>query len=141
MRQKDKTRVYRRAVVMGLLVLGIILFAVLSMSGKGDTEAWAVVSIGLAVLLFAIFFMSRQLRSIREGFPLEDEFSNKVKLKAESGAFKFSIYWILALMWYNMIAGDTSAHVLDASDVMALAIIGMGTAFVALWFYYTKKGV
>jgi len=141
MTQKDKRRIYVGTTVMGLLALGIIYFSLFSISGRESARAWAMISISIAILLLAIFFMLRRLRTIKQGFPLEDELSSNVKLKAESRAFRFSLNWLLVIMWYNFFAEYFGWYLLNAGDVIAIAIIGMLASFMSLWLYYNRRGL
>ena len=73
---------------------------------------------------------------------MEDERSKKVVMQASAASFQFSLYWLLAISWFEPFFARVLFGVekLDASQTVGGAIAGMAIFFFIFWFYYDKKG-
>lgn len=95
----------------------------------------------LIVVAFMVFFILRRYRDIKEGMPLEDERSKKVIMQAAAKSFYFSLYWLLAISWFeSFFAKMFGSQQLTASQTTGGGIAGMAIFFIASWIYYDRKG-
>ncbi len=138
---KDKTRLALITIVTVLLLGTISLYVYQIISHKnvnlGSSLAFV---IPLLVIVFMTIFITRRYRDIKQGQPLEDERSKKVTTKAAAMAFYITMYWLLALSWFEeFFAGMFGVEHLDAGQVVGGAIAGMAIAWVSFWIYYNKK--
>ena len=140
---KDKTRLILMTIIT-LLVLGTsILYGLTTISkGKFNTGALIPFMIPLMVVILMIFFIARRYNDIRQGMPFEDERSKKVVTQAAAQSFYVSLYWLLAISWFEPFFAKNlfGLEKLDAGQTVGGAICGMTIFFFAFWFYYNKKG-
>jgi len=97
--------------------------------------------IPLLIIVFMAFFILRRYKDIKQGQPLEDERSKKVMNQAAAKSFYISLYWLLAISWFESVfAKMFGLDKLDASQTVGGGIAGMAIIFFVCWFYYNKKG-
>lgn len=98
--------------------------------------------IPLIVIVFMLFFIIRRYRDIKQGMPLEDERSIKIITQAAAKSFYVSLYWLLAISWFEPFFADKlfGLDKLDASQTVGGGIAGMAIFFFVFWLYYNKKG-
>jgi putative effector of murein hydrolase len=141
--KNDKLRLTIITVGTILLLAGAALYASQSIITKeknlGDLIPFLIT---VTVVLFMIFFIKRRYKDIKEGMPMEDERSKKVLMQAAAASFQFSLYWLLAISWFEPFFARVlfGAQKLDASQTVGGAIAGMAIFFFIFWFYYDKKG-
>jgi len=129
--------------IAALSVPAIILFySLFAFSGK-DSNLGIVISLAvlLIVVVFMVFFIIKRYKSIRDNLPAEDERSRKVLVNAAAKSFYVSLYWLLAIGWFEDSLADLfGINQLTASQAAGLAIAGMALLFFSFWLYYDKKG-
>lgn len=141
--RKDKVRLIFIMVVTVSLLLTTVLYVITSISkggvNTGNLFSFAVPLIGVA---FGIFFISRGYKDVKLGVPLEDERSKKVLTQAAARTFYFSLYWLLAISWFEPYFAKSlfGTEKLDASQIVGGAIGGMTIFFIISWLYNNKKG-
>lgn len=141
--EKDKRRLILISAVAILLLIGIALYAFMSVSKRemnlGD---FIPVVIPLIIIIFMAFFIVRRYRDIKQGMPPEDERSRKVMVNAASKSFYVSLYWLLLISWLEPFFARVlfGTEKLDASQTVGGAIAGMAVCFFLFWFYYDRKG-
>tara|TARA_R110002073_G_scaffold108336_9_gene243659 strand:- start:90689 stop:91027 length:339 start_codon:yes stop_codon:yes gene_type:complete len=92
---------------------------------------------GLSILLigFGLYFKVLRFNNEKLGLTSDDEFSKRIKEKAASKAFRFSIY-----MWFFVIIFLTNTEP-RAKIIIGLGFLGMGLIFFLNWLYYSKVGI
>lgn len=137
-----------RARVIGISIVTILVlssFALLSLTliqnGRVSQGGLMVIITGVLVI-FAIKMLKDQYEHTKDGFPVEDEMSKKVRMKAMSWAFLAGIYWLLALGWYDNLATDFygASPFRDPSQATGAGILGMAVMFGIFWAYFNWKG-
>jgi len=133
-----------RLIVMAILAVLVLCTAILYFISRKETNSGALVPflIPVIVVVFMIFFITRRYKDVKEGMPMEDERSKKVVMQASAASFQFSLYWLLAISWFEPFFARTLFGVekLDAGQTVGGAIAGMAIFFFIFWFYYDKKG-
>ena len=99
-------------------------------------------AIPLIIIVFMVFFIVRRYRDIKSGMPLEDERSRKVVTMAAAKSFYVSLYWLLAISWFNDLFAEKifGLDQLTASQTVGGGIAGMALLFFGFWIYYDRKG-
>jgi uncharacterized membrane protein len=135
----DKTMVYSKLIVGILLSITLVLFAITAGVKRGNfLGASFMIVIALTIVVFFIGYTRRELKSVREGFPVEDERSSKVMALAGYKAFLISIYWILIIGWAS---SNEWIQFRDVSQATGAGILGMAIIFGLCWLYYNKKEI
>jgi len=141
--KNDKFRLAVMA-ILAFLVLGTaILYLAVAVSGKeANSGALIPFLIPVIVVVFMIFFIKKRYKDVKEGMPMEDERSKKVVIQASAASFQFSLYWLLAISWFEPFFARVlfGGQKLDAGQTVGGAIAGMAVFFFIFWFYYDKKG-
>ena len=140
--KRDKIRIILMSVVT-ILVLGTILLYGLMVFMKGNINFGSMMPFLIVAIItvFMVFFIVRRYRDIKQGMPLEDERSRKVVTNAAAKTFYVSLYWLLAISWFEPFFARVlfNANKLDASQTVGGAIGGMAICFFIMWFYYNHK--
>ncbi len=132
----DKTKTILMG-VLSVLFIGTLLLWLGTVLGKGEVGNALILAVPaaiLAALAIGVFF--RNYKSVKGGFPIEDERSKRVMEKAMAKAYLISIYLLLAIGW----ASDDLIQFRDASQATGAGIIGMAIAFALCWVYYSMRG-
>jgi len=132
----DKTKTILMGILSVLFIATLLLWigTVLKKGLVGDALIIAVPAAILAVLAIGIFV--RNYKSVKGGFPIEDERSTRVMEKAMAKAYLISIYLLLAISW----ASDGMIKFRDVSQGMGAGIMGMAVIFALCWLYYSRRG-
>lgn len=140
--KKDKFRLAIIGAFTFLLLGTIALYSTKTIfNEKISLSSLLVLIIPLIIIVLMVFFLLRRTKDIRQGMPLEDERSRKVKTNAAATSFYISLYWFLAISWFEPYIVETfGVKKPDTSAVIGLGIGGMALIFFICWFYYEKKG-
>jgi uncharacterized membrane protein len=132
---KDRIRLFAIIFVSLFVIATGILFWINAYK-KGDVIGGiGGVLIALTIVAFAIFVFKKGSKDIKEGYPLEDERSTRVKEKASSRAFYASLYLLLLVG----LLSDNIIKFRDVSQAISATVGGMALLFAAFWLYYNKK--
>ena len=132
----DKKRVVLMGVVSALVIMSSLLWFG-TVLGKGEMGNALLVAVpAIIIVIFAIGVFLRGYKSLKGGFPVEDERSKRVMEKAMAKAYLISIYLLLAISF----ASDSMIEFRDVSQAMGAGIIGMAMAFALCWLYYNWRG-
>ncbi len=142
--QKDKRRLTLMATVTILVLATTALYGFMAVSGQGVSFGNVIAMvIPLLAVIFMLFFIVRRYQSVKAGMPLEDERSKMVVTRAAAKSFYVSLYWLLAISWFESFFAEKlfgGAVKLDASQTVGGGIAGMAICFFIFWFYYNQKG-
>ena len=123
--------------VLTLLLLStFILFAITVFREGQIIEAAMALIVGIVVLGALVIFLKNQYTSVKKGFPLHDERSNKVMVLAGNKAFLISIWWILFIGWAS---SNEWIQLRDISQATGVGILGMAVIFGLCALYYSKR--
>ena len=133
---KDKERVVLMGVVSALVIMSSLLWFG-TVLAKGEMENALFVAVpAVIIVIFAIGVFLRNYRSVKGGFPIEDERSTRVMEKAMAKAYLISIYLLLAIGF----ASGGLVEFRDVSQGMSAGILGMAIIFALCWVYYSRRG-
>ena len=142
--KNDKLRLYLIGTVTILLLIVTALYAYLAFVKGEKTFGGGLIPvlIPLIILGFMFFFIIKRYKDVKDGMPMEDERSKKVITQAAAKSFYFSLYWLLAISWFEPFFARVlfGKETLDASQTVGGGITGMVIFFFVFWFYYDKKG-
>jgi len=132
----DKTKTILMGIVSALVILTSLLWFETAL-GKGKMgNAMIVAGPAIIIIVLAVWVFLRNYRSVKGGFPVEDERSKRVMEKAFAKAYLISIYLLLAIGF----ASDDLIQFRDVSQAMSAGILGMVLIFWLCWMYYNRKG-
>lgn len=139
----DEKKRFRRfvAVVAAVLVFGAIFVV---WSGAVGTDNWATIMSAVilaSMALVAIVVVRRGLRELKSGFPRDDERSRALGMRAGYLAFYVSLYFILGMSFVHAILEDNEVSSLPTSEWLMIYAAAMGSIFLVLKTYLTRKGV
>lgn len=141
--KKDKIRLILITTGTILLLIASALYGYTALIKKEATpEGLIPILIPLIVIIFMMFFIGKRYKDVKEGMPMEDERSKKVITQAAAKSFYFSLYWLLAISWFEPFFARVlfGGEKLDAGQTVGGGIAGMAIFFFIFWFYYDKKG-
>ncbi|MAE42628.1 hypothetical protein CMO93_02565 [Candidatus Woesearchaeota archaeon] len=120
-----------------LLASTLMIWAyIIGMKNNNVIGAVSMGIVALTVIVFFIVYITRQLKSVKEGLPVEDERSKKILNISFAKAYLISIYFVLFLSW----ASDGWIQFRDISQALNMSILGMAIIFGLCWAYYNFKG-
>lgn len=93
----------------------------------------------VALVSIAIVLVLRAQREMRKGFPLQDERSITLSLKAGNRAFYVSMYLIL-FMAAAFLALEDRGFEFSNSELLFFVVAIMGSIHIVLSTYYSRKG-
>ncbi|HUW71679.1 MAG TPA: hypothetical protein VMV66_00570 [Candidatus Humimicrobiaceae bacterium] len=141
--KKDKIRLILITTGTILLLIALALYGYTALIKKEATPRGLIpILIPLIVIIFMMFFIGKRYKDVKEGMPMEDERSKKVITQAAAKSFYFSLYWLLAISWFEPFFARVlfGGEKLDAGQTVGGGIAGMAIFFFIFWFYYDKKG-
>jgi len=140
--KNDKSRLFFIAILTMLILLTVCLYGYMTISqNKVNFGNILSLTIPLIIIIFMAFFVTRRYKDIKQNMPLEDERSKKVITQAAAKSFYISLYWLLAISWFESVFAQMfKVEHLAASQTIGGGIAGMAITFFACWFYYNKKG-
>ncbi len=103
---------------------------------------WPITSIGIAVLvvLIGIFVVWRIRKDRKEGFPSEDERTQRITGKAANSALIIGSYFTIALMFILMFGRELSnLQNVDAGYLLIAVLLVSNVSFLILRWYYGRK--
>jgi uncharacterized membrane protein len=133
----ERTRIWLMmgisAVVLLACALAIVLFE--------GINAWTLISFAILVIvvIFALYFVTGARRTLRSGYPIEDERSRYLGMRAGYRAFYVSMYLVLALAFVVMLLEDRGVT-LSCNEMLFVVTAMMGSIYLAFSAYYNRKG-
>jgi len=138
----EKARFRRFVAAIAAVLVGGAVFVVVT--GVVGTDNWATVMsavILVTMALVAIVVVRKGLRELKSGFPMEDERSKAIKMRAGYLAFFVSLYFMLGMGFVLAILEDNQVSSLPISEWFMFYVAIMGSIFLVINVYLNKKGV
>ena len=133
MSNNEKVKIYLKVTLGITVILGVAAFIL----KVPDLHPLPLIAGIVAVLALVIIVQAlKDFRNLKEGFPVEDERSKKVKMIAEARAFSLSLYWLLILLWGVSVFELIN---LDVEEIIIASILGMSGIFVVSWFWANRQ--
>jgi hypothetical protein len=130
------------AVISAVVLLGAMIFLVNLSEGTVD-NSWIIVSAMIVVSIGVLAFISirRTMKESRNGFPMDDEMSKAIKMKAGYLSFFISMYFLFAMSFVHSMFEDTTFSQIPTSELLMIYVAAMGSIFLVSHAYLTRKGV
>jgi len=125
----------RLRLVVGLLVV-VVIGVFLAGLGFQELGTWTLVVLLLIVILAAVAILVylRNAREAASGFPLEDERTGALKMRAGYLAFWASMYFCLGMGWiYGIFIEGTAMDFLTVAEMMFVIVAVMGVLYMLVW--------
>ncbi len=125
----DEKKRFRKFVgILAAVIVGAAVFVVGTVvAGVDDWYAVVSAAILVSIALVAVFVAWRKRNELKSGFPLEDERSRALKMRAGSLALWASMYFCLALGWIiGVFVEDSTREFLSVGEMMFVVVAAMG---------------
>ncbi len=124
------------AIAAAVLIASALMIFVLE-----GVNAWTLASFVILLLIVAValFFVMRTAKELRSGYPLEDERSRYLNMRAGYYSFYISMYVVLGLAFVMMLLQEEGV-VLSNNEVLFFIVILMGSVHIVLTTYFKRKG-
>jgi drug/metabolite transporter (DMT)-like permease len=129
------------AVVSAVLVLGAILVVLMGAVQKDNWASLLSIVILVTMALVALVVARKSLRERKSGFPMDDERSKAIKMRAGYLAFFVSIYVMLAMGFAIAILEDNQVSSLPTSEWFMFFVAIMGSIYLIMHAYFSRAGV
>jgi peptidoglycan/LPS O-acetylase OafA/YrhL len=116
--------------VLSVSVLVSMIFWLLRSEITINLKESSLMIILLVVVVFAIFFAFRRLKSAKQNLPAEDEMSKKILRKGAATSYYVSMYMWLAIMYFE------DRIDLERSTLIGKGILGMALIYALSWIYH-----
>lgn len=133
----ERTRMWMMVGISAVAVLGTALMIVL-VEGFNEWTAVMLLTI-VALALVAIALVVRSRREMRSGFPLQDERSLALSMKAGNRAFYVSMYLVL-FMAFGFSVLESDGATIPNAELLFVVVALMGSIHIVLSTYYNRKG-
>jgi len=118
-----------KIVVSLAVIAGILVWLLLPEKKINSAEILSTV-VAAVIIIFGLYMAIRNIRSVRQNLPAEDERSKKIMKSAGATAYYISLYLWLALMFFEE---DIN---LEKHSLIGLGILGMALVFALSWIYH-----
>lgn len=133
----ERTRTWVMVGISAIVLLGIALMIVLVEGLNAWTGVMLLTIVALALVALALAV--RTMREVRSGFPLKDERSMALAMRAGNRAFYVSMYLFL-FMAFGFIALEDEGIVLSNAELLFVMVALMGSIHIIFSVYYNRKG-
>lgn len=128
---KPKTILVLIVSMLSLGVLGLSILAIRLLGNSNSISALLVIIGGLSLIIISFNVLKRVVGDLKEGLPIDDERSKKIKMYAAGYSYFISLYIWLALLAFQK-------H-LDRDDILITGLLGMALSFCVSWIILSKK--
>jgi hypothetical protein len=133
----ERTRMGVMVGISAIVLLGIAL-AIILIAGI-DVWSIAILVVIAALAAVALVLAARVRKEARSGFPLKDERTILLGMRAGNRAFYVSMYLMLFLAFAFSAFEDRGAGISNAELMFILSAL-MGSIYIILTVYYNWKG-
>jgi len=128
-------------IVIAVLALGIVFVIVFA---NVSVDNWATLmsaAILVSMAAIAVIVARKKLKELKSGIPSEDERSRAIRMRAGYLAFYISLYFVLGMSFFHAILEDNQVSSLPISEWLMVYVAAMGSIFLVLNAYLSRKGV
>ncbi len=116
--------------VLSVAVLTTMIYWMVRSEVTMNLKESLMIIIQLVVVVFAIFFAFRRLKSVKQNLPAEDEMSKGILRRAAASSYYVSLYMWLAFMFFE-------EHIdLERRILIGAGILGMAIIYALSWVYH-----
>ena len=137
----ERTRMLVMVCVSAAILLAVALMISLIEGINLWSNPWSMVVLVVIVALavVALFMAVRSLREMRSGFPLQDERSMALSMRAGNRAFYVSLY-LLLLMGFAFAVLEDQGLIVSNAELLFVVVALMGSIHIIFSAYYNRKG-
>jgi len=135
--------------VAGTAVISLIAFVVLGVILGGPPLGWdihivlasAVLAVIVATASALLWSGRKKQQETKAGYPAKDERTKLLEGRAGYYTSFVSLYFMLALLWYNFLGVDLfGLPALNASQALIASLLVNALLFAGLRWYFLRKG-
>ena len=127
---KSRTILFLSVSTLSVIIFGLFFLAI-RLLDNNSISALLVVFVALLIITFSFKILKRFAGDLKDGFPIDDERSKKIRMYAASYSYFISIYIWLALLAFH--------KYLDRDDILIAGLLGMGISFFVFWVVLSKR--
>ena len=116
--------------VLSVVVLVSLIWWWVRSDSSFDSEGSLIIGIQVIVVVFAVFFAFRRLKSAKENLPAEDEMSKKILVRSTATSYHVSLFMWLAVMYFEERIN------LEGHELIGGGILGMAIIFALSWIFH-----
>jgi hypothetical protein len=139
----DEKARFRRFVGIVIVVLVVGALFVIAFANS-NVDNWATLmssAILVTLVAIAIFVALKKRKELKSGIPSEDERSIAIRMRAGYLAFYISLYFLFGMSFFHAILEDNQVSSLPISEWLMIYVAAMGSIFLVLNTYLSRKGV
>lgn len=88
--------------VAGIIVFLASIFIIEITSGTFNITLLIILIPAILIILVLLLRIKYQSEGVKSGLPIDDEMSKRIKERAGYLTYLITMYFVLALMWYNL---------------------------------------
>ncbi len=137
-KMKERSNIILISIIGITVLIGVILYLLTSVNL--NLSDIILIILPIFIILGVTIILFDKIKNLRAGLPSEDE--RAIKLNWKAGAYSyFATIWIaVGILWYNILAENTSFPILNAGQVIAAIILLSAICFFIFTFYFMRKG-
>ncbi len=123
----------RKTMFVAVLSVAVLVTLILWWVRAGsslETKGSFMIAIQVVVVVFAVIFAFRRLKSAKHNLPAEDEMSKKILRRGAATSYYVSMYMWLAFMFFE------ERIDLERSTLIGAGILGMAVIYALSWIYH-----
>jgi formate hydrogenlyase subunit 4 len=128
-------------VVVAALVSGAFFVVVSASTGFDNWATTMSLAIIVSMAAIALVVARRKLKDMVSGIPSEDERSRAIRNRAGYLALFVSMYFMFGMSFFHTILEDNQISSIPTSEWLMVYVAAMGTIFLVLNAYLSRKGV
>ncbi len=140
MNERARFRAYVLVVVTALAI-GAVFVTIFANANLDNWTTLLSAAILVSMAAIALIVARKKMRDLKSGIPSEDERSLAIRMRAGYLAFYISLYFILGMSFFHAILEDNQVTSLPTSEWLMIYVAAMGSIFLVLNTYLSRKGV
>ncbi|MEN6348650.1 MAG: hypothetical protein ABFD08_04520 [Syntrophomonas sp.] len=128
---KSKTILVLLISVLSVIILGLSIVAIRLLGSSNIIPALLVITGSILLITISFKALKRAFGDLKEGIPINDERSSKIRMYAAGYSYFISIYiWLILLVFQKY---------LDRDDILTTGLLGMAISFWLCWAIFSKR--
>lgn len=128
-------------IVVTALVVGALFVIVFANASVDNWASLMSAAILVSMAAIAVVVARKKMKELKSGIPSEDERSRALRMRAGYLAFFISLYFVFGMSFFHAILEDNQVSSLPTSEWLMIYVGAMGSIFLVLNTYLTRKGV
>jgi hypothetical protein len=128
-------------IVVTALAIGAVLVIIFANTSVDNWATLMSAAILVSMAAIALIVARKKLKDLKSGIPSEDERSLAIRMRAGYLTFYVSLYFVFGMSFFHAILEDNHVSSLPTSEWLMIYVAAMGSIFLVLNAYLTRKGV